>query len=174
MRGGGVDENYRFDLAGLFGRHRLDVVMQGVTGQWAVKAIRRGGVDVTNEFFSFQDQAIDGVEIVLSDRWATLSGVARSGNARPAGDAPLVLFPVDETLRIPDSRYIRGMRTDREGRFGISWLLPGEYLLASPVAMEDGQWNDVAFLGRLEGTAIRVTLLDDEEQSMEIRIGRAK
>ena len=40
--------------------------------------------------------------------------------------------------------------------------------------MEDGQWNDVAFLERLEAMAIRVTLSDDEEQSVEIRIGRAK
>jgi hypothetical protein len=40
--------------------------------------------------------------------------------------------------------------------------------------MEDGQWDDVAFLKRLEETAMRVTLSDDEEQSVEIRIGRAK
>ena len=36
------------------------------------------------------------------------------------------------------------------------------------------RWNDVPFLGRLEGTAIRVTLSDDEERSVEIRIGRLK
>jgi hypothetical protein len=173
QRSAGVDENYRFELTGLFGRHRLEVVTQGTASQWAVKRIRYGGTDVTNEVFSFQGQVIDGVEIVLSDRWATLSGIVRDANGRPAGDAPLVLFPVDPSLRIPESRSIRGMRSDREGRFGVSWLLPGEYLLATPATMKPNEWNDPSFLERLEATALRITLSEDDEQTVEIRIGKS-
>jgi hypothetical protein len=165
-----VDDEYGFELKHLSGRHTLDVEIAGLPPQWGIKKIRWAGEDVTYTPFEFRGQSIEGVEIVLSDRWATLSGVVRDTAGRAVDDAALVLFPVDETLRIPGSRYIRGFRSDRLGRFGISWLLPGEYLLASARDMQPSQWNDLTFLKSLADSAARFTLGEDDEREIDLRV----
>ena len=166
----GIKDDFSFELRNLFGRHRLDVSMSGTSHHWAMKTIRWRGEDVTHQPFDFRGQFFDGVEIVLSDQWATISGVVRDSFGAPAGDAPLVLFPVDEALRIPGSRYLRGVRSDREGRYGLSWLLPGDYYVASPRELEPEQWNDLAFLKSLVDGAARVTLTEDDERVLELRV----
>ena len=165
----GVKDDFSFELKNLHGRHRLEVSMTGSSHHWAMKSIRWRGEDVTYKPFDFGAQFFEGVEVVLSDQWATVSGVIRDSTGAPAGDAPLVLFPVEETLRIPRSRYLRGVRTDREGRFGLSWLLPGDYYVASPRDLEPEQWNDLGFLQSLVDGATRVTLTEDEERVLELR-----
>jgi hypothetical protein len=166
----GVKDDFSFELRNLFGRHRVDVSMSGPSHIWAVKAIRWRGEDVTYQAFDFRGQPVEGVEIVLSDQWATMSGVIRDKVGAPVGDTPLVLFPVDEALRIPNSRYLRGVRTDREGRFGLSWLLAGEYYVASPTDLEPEQWNDLSFLKSLVDGAVRVTLTEEDERVLDLRV----
>lgn len=166
-----INDDFTFELRNLVGRYRLEVESSGMRSLWAPKMIRWNGEDITDRVFDFRDQQLEGVEIVWSDRWGTLSGTVRDVAGAPVRNAPLVLFPVDDALRIPNSRYIRDMRTDGEGRFGVSWLLAGDYYLASPRTMQSGQWNDAAFLQSLAGGAIRVSVAEDDEQVVDLRVG---
>jgi Carboxypeptidase regulatory-like domain len=168
-----VQPNFAFEARSVFGSYRLASELVGSVGLWAAKAIRWNGEDITNRVLDLRGgDVVDQLEIVLSDRWATLSGVLRDEHGIPIGDAPLVLFPADETLWIPGTRHIRGMRTDYQGRYGVSWLFAGEYLLAAPDAMAPDQWNDPRFLRSLVERAARLTLSDEDDRMLDLRVRR--
>ena len=168
-----VQPNFTFEMRSVSGSYRLTSELVGSVGLWALKAIRWQGEDITNRTLDLDGgDVVDQVEIVLSDRWATLSGVLRDEQGIPIGDAPLVLFPADEALWIPGTRYIRGMRTDYEGRYGVSWLLAGEYLLAAPPAMAEEPWNDPRFLRSLVDRAARLTLTEEDDRILDLRVRR--
>jgi hypothetical protein len=162
-----------FEIRNLLGSYRVTVEMPKSAGLWALKSMRWRGEDVTYRPFAFRSgDVIEDVEVVLSDRWATLSGVLRDMSEAPIVDAPLVLFPVNEALWIPGGQYIREMRTDYQGRYGVSWLLAGEYFLAAPRDMAPDQWNDPGFLRLLVDGAARVTLVEEDDQIVDLRVRR--
>ena len=169
-----VQPDYTFELKELVGSFRLAADVAGFSGHWAAKAIRWRGDDVTHRTFEFRSgEAIDGVEVVLSERWATLSGVVRDDRNVAVGDTAVLLFPADESLWINGSRYIRPMRTDRDGRYGVSTLRPGNYLLAVSNDLETRRLDDVSFLRSLVERAAQVVLKDEDDLVFDLRITRS-
>jgi hypothetical protein len=169
-----VQPDYSFEVKDLVGTFRLTAEVSPAAGHWAAKAIRWRGDDVTHRAFEFRNgETIDGIEVVLSERWATLSGVVRDERNAPIGDTPLLLFPADETLWIPGSRHVRRMRTDRDGRYGVSTLLPGNYLLAVAPDLETRRLDDVSFLRSLAERAAGLTLADEDDLVFDLRIKRS-
>jgi Carboxypeptidase regulatory-like domain len=169
-----VQPDYTFELKELVGSFRLAADVAGFSGHWAAKAIRWRGDDVTHRTFEFRSgEAIDGLEVVLSERWATLSGVVRDDRNVPVGDTAVLLFPADESLWITGSRYIRPMRTDRDGRYGVSTLLPGNYLLAVSNDVETRRLDDVSFLRSLVERAAQVVLKDEDDLVFHLRVTRS-
>jgi hypothetical protein len=165
--------NFAFEARNILGAYRLTADANGPVGLWALKRVRWRGEDVTDRAFDFRsNDTIDEIEIVFSDRWATLSGVLSDEGGTPIGDAPLVLFSVDEARWVPGGRHVRGMHTDHQGRYGVSWLLAGEYFLAAPREMDPDQWKDPAFLRSLVDGAARVTLGDEDDRVLDLRIRR--
>ena len=166
-------EDFTFEWQHLFGRHRLDVLMNPSSGQWAVKSIRWRDREIGNQYLEFgAGQVFDGVEVVMSNDWATLSGYVRDQRNDPVTDMPLVLFPTDPALWIPDSRYLRTMRTAPGGRYGLSWLHAGEYYVAMAPQLAEGEWQHPEFLRSLIDVSTRITIADAEEQVLELRVRR--
>ncbi len=169
-----VQQDYTFELKEIVGSFRLTADVTGNAGHWAAKAIRWRGEDVTHRAFEFRNgETIDGVEVVLSERWATISGVVRDDRNMPVGDTALLLFPVDENLWISGSRHLRSMRTDRDGRYGVSTLPPGNYLLAVAPDIETHRLDDALFLRSLVERATEVTLKDDDDLVFDLRVTRS-
>ena len=74
-----------------------------------MKAIRVRGIDVTDQVLAFgrNDQSLNDVEVVLTDRLNEVGGTVVDDHGRAAADARVVVFPIDRERWYPASRYLR-------------------------------------------------------------------
>jgi protocatechuate 3,4-dioxygenase beta subunit len=173
-----VNDDYSFELKGLFGRGRIECNMLfqsgipgGETSGWAVKAVYWRGEDVTTRYIDFDaNRTVEDIQIVYSRRWAELSGTVTDERGQPLADASFVIFPVDENGWAPEARRVRPVRTTPEGTFRMTGLHQGEYLLALTGPIEPGRWQDPEYLRSLAGRATRVSVFEDEKKTISLRI----
>ncbi|HYE85672.1 MAG TPA: carboxypeptidase regulatory-like domain-containing protein [Vicinamibacterales bacterium] len=173
-----LNDDYSFELKGVFGRRRLEVNAYALGGSggggatWALKQVFLRGEDVTGRFFDFEpNQTLEGLELVLSRRWAELSGTITDDRGRAAPNVNIVLFPADEAKwSANDFRRLRSIRTGADGAYRMPMLPGGEYLIAITGRLEPGQYQDPDFLRTLADRATRVIVADGETKTQNLRI----
>jgi hypothetical protein len=169
-----VREDLRFELAGLQGPRRLRV---HVPAGFALKAILLNGADVTDTVLQFgrPNQSLEDVEVVLTNRVSEIAGTVVDARGRPATDAVAIAFAVDSSLRYARSRFIAAATCDRDARFHIEGLPPGDYYLASidgrQVADLHGEIENLDFLESLVPGSQRVALADGQRAMVSIKLG---
>jgi hypothetical protein len=162
ISGGNGDE---FQVAGMSGPTRLEV--EGVPDGWAVKAILLDGEDVTDK--AFEPSGGGTLRIVMTNRLTTVSGTIQS-NAE-IRDHSVIVFPDDATKWTFPSRFVRTARADRDGRFQLRGLPPGDRYLAVAVDyLEEGEEQDAQFLERLRNRASSFSLGDGEQRSIQLNV----
>jgi hypothetical protein len=157
-----------FELTGLIGAHvlRVDRLPDG----WVVKSIRAGGRDVTDTALEFRGSEAANVQVVLTDRISEVSGTVKV-NGQIATAASVVLFPEDPALWTFPSRRVRMVRADQTGVFRARALPPGERYLALAVDyLEQGEFQDPAFLERMKDRATGFTLNEGENKSLDLTL----
>ncbi|MGE3188412.1 MAG: carboxypeptidase-like regulatory domain-containing protein [Vicinamibacterales bacterium] len=102
--GAGVNGDWTFELSNLFDpkyfRMRLP---RG----WTLDAVYLDGADVTDTPVTLPPgQARGGLEIVISEKVSTLTGLVKDDRGNPVLDATIVVFPDDEALWMFQSRFI--------------------------------------------------------------------
>lgn len=163
ISGGNGDE---FQLAGLSGPTRIEV--DGVPDGWAVKAILLDGEDVTDKTFDLSNST-GAVRIVMTNRLTSVSGTIQS-NAE-IRDHSVIVFPEEATKWTFPSRFVRTMRADRDGRFQMKGLPPGDRYLAVAIDyLEDGEEQDAQLLERLRTRATSFSLGDGEQRSIQLGV----
>ena len=154
-------------ISGLFGTRELRV--RTPLPGWAVKSITIERQDIEDVPIAFEDgRAVTGVEIVLTDHAAQLSGVVTDGDRKVVGDYSVLLFPEDRTRIRHPSRAARWVRPDHTGRFTIDGLRGGSYLAIAVDRVDDTVWADNEYLDRLRPRATRVTLVDGEKRTITL------
>lgn len=157
-----------FELAGLVGAHVLRV--EGVPDGWAVKSIRANGRDITDTPIEFRGTETATVQVVLTNRISEISGAVKS-NAQPVTSASVVLFPEDPAQWAFPSRRVRMVRVDNNGVFRARALPPGERYLAVAVDyLEQGEFQDPAFLERMRGRATAFSLGEGENRNLDLAL----
>jgi Carboxypeptidase regulatory-like domain len=124
---GAVDAEAKFTVKNLWGIPH-DVSVQGLGGGYYVKEIRYNGVAMADGMVTPVPGApAQNLEIVLDDQPATITGSVRDGD-KPVSSPFIVAvkWPFTEG-DVPVSGD--GLKGDRDGRFQISGLAPGEYRL---------------------------------------------
>lgn len=165
---GYTTDDRTFILVGLFGRRILDVA--NVPRGWYVKSIRYRGdeiLDVPVEFKAGTDPS--ELQVILSNRGATVSGRVLDVRGEAVAKARLLLVPGDPARR---TRFQQITATSTaEGTFRLGPVRAGEYfVVALPSSAEWPDPRDVASLKRLTDAAERVTLGDDEQRTLDIRV----
>lgn len=162
-RPGVVFDGDTFSVSGLFGDRELRV--RTAPPGWAVKAITLGRQDIEDVPIAFENgRVVTGVEIVLTDHPAQLSGGVIDADGKPVGDYSVVLFPEDRVRVRHPSRAARWVRADQTGRFSIDGLRGGSYLVIAVDRVDAAAWADHEYLDRLRPRATRVTLGDGEKK----------
>jgi Carboxypeptidase regulatory-like domain len=179
MRPPRVQDDYTFELKGLFGRLRITGNLMldpaGTPGgmEWGQKAVLWRGEDVTDQPFDFEPgQVIEDVQIVFSRRWASLSGTVTDDRGN-AVESWLVLFSSDESKWTGQSRHVRTTRSTPQGEYRFPRLVTGDSFLAAVTDMEPGQAQDPEFLRSLRDRAIRVAIGDGTTHTQNLRVGQA-
>jgi len=164
-----VNDDWSFELKLHPGRTRLFVF--GTPPEWDLKAVRFGGVDVTDTGLDVKpNEDLTGIEIELTNRATETTGLATDQRGEPVRDYAVVVFARDPRKWTPHSRSVRTARSDQEGRFRIGGLPSGDYFAYAVEYTEPGQERDVEFLDRIQTLATRFTLDEGETRTLSLQL----
>ncbi|HEY2904912.1 MAG TPA: carboxypeptidase-like regulatory domain-containing protein [Vicinamibacterales bacterium] len=161
------DLTFKLDVpAGL-----VQIVVMGQPSGFGVRAVRIGGVDVTDSGVEFKvGRDVTGLEIELTNRLTTVSGLVSDSRGDRAKDYSVVVFPQDPSRWMMRSRYMRVARPDEDGRFKISGLPLGEYYAIALDRIDNVAWNDAEFLQSVQPQATMFSLMDAETKTLDLRL----
>jgi hypothetical protein len=135
-----------------------------------VKALRLGGVDVTDEGVMVRDGAdATGLEVELADVGQTLSGrVSQPAGVEMFEDLAVVVFPVDRG-QWQSVRRTALARVDKKGEFVVRSLPPGAYVAAAVLYNDGLNYRDPKFLESIQVAAEVVSLSEGGTASLVLR-----
>jgi carboxypeptidase family protein len=164
-----VNDDGSFQIALQPGRMRLLVI--GTPPEWSMKAVRLGGVDVTDTGIDVKPaEDLSSLEIELTDRINQTIGLVVNERNEPVKDYLVVIFSKDRQKWSPQSRAVRSVRSDQDGRFTVGGLPSGEYFAYATDFIEPGQEHDVEFLDRIQPLATRFLLGDGETHTVNLTL----
>ena len=125
--------------------------LQGIRtpiGPWWLKSLVVNGRDILDAPLDLRQGADDAVA-TFTDRASELSGSVKDAQGRRAPTRSSSPFTTDRSAWFFNSRRVAGVRPDREGRYTIRNLPPGDYRVVATADLEQGEWFDPAVLDRL-------------------------
>jgi protocatechuate 3,4-dioxygenase beta subunit len=139
---------------------------------WTVKSVRINGVDVSDSGIEFKPgEDITGVEIELTNKLTTVSGVVTSGG-NAVKEYTVVVFAQDKEKWSGAARYQGIGRPDQDGRFKTGNLPAGDYYIVALDRVEPGQWTDPEFLESIRSRASTLSLMDGETKVVDLKLTR--
>jgi hypothetical protein len=165
-----VQPDLSFELAGINGPRRLQVV--GAPKGWMMKAVRVGGLDVTDVPlpFGIDDESLEEVEIVMTDQVTRIGGTLGEVRGSAPGDFTVAAFAADRDLWYLNTRFAKRTVAGADGTYALDGLPPAEYFVVAVETPDDpGQWQDPEVLEALSLRASRVRLGEGEKLSLALR-----
>lgn len=146
----------------------LTLLVMGPSG-WIPRSIRLDGVDV----FGYPLEVTSGaheVEVVLTDRVGSVSGLVVDRRGTPLAGFDVVLFPQDEARWYSLSPLINQTRSHQNGQFELRLVPPGDYLAVATQGVPLLMIGDPAqTLRRLQAIGTRLKVGDGEQKTISIR-----
>jgi hypothetical protein len=166
--------DWTFRINGLTGPTRFGLARapQG----WWLKEVRIGGRNAVYEptpFGAPEDSRHD-VEIVLSNRGATIGGRATDGDNKPVELYTVIAFSPDRDHWFKGSSLVKTTTSRSDGTFVLPSMAPGDYLVAAAEFSElDPNADDLLqpeTLTRLASSAQRVTVAERQQQRVDLKL----
>ncbi len=166
-----VNDDYSFEFTGLSERRIFRGSIAPNT-TWFLKAVLYDGQDVTDGGIEFSPgRAYDGLQVVFTQKTTDLSGLVTDDRGKPVLDATVIVFPANRDRWTFQSRYIRTMRPDTNGRYSVKNMPPSEdYLIIAVQNLEQGQGSDPEFLTRAREEAKGFSLNEGETRAVDVRL----
>lgn len=163
-----VEPDGRFTAAGVMpGRYFLTIAGQPAGS--LISAVKLDGKDVCDLPIDVR-QSIQGLEVKLSSKGATLSGTLFEKTGSPSSDLLVIVFPAEETRWIPGSQRIRTARPGSDGVYKVDALPPGSYRVGVVTEAEPGEWFSRTFLQKVLPASVAVSLADLESKTLDVRV----
>ena len=169
---GSVGDDGTFSIRVMPGRYNVRATLPSGTTGWLLRSAMLGGRDVADDGFDVRagdDPA--AVTLTFTDRPGEINGALQDASGRPAPDYFIIVFPTNKTLWRAGARRIQQVRPGTDGRFTVRNLLAGEYQIAALTDVASGEAFDPAFLEKLVGHTVVVSLGEGEKKVQDIRIG---
>ena len=164
-----VGDDLSFELPATPGRNRINPI--NLPPGWTIRSVRANSIDVTNEGIEVKPgEHVTGVELELTNKLATISGVVKNARGEAAQACTVVLFALDSKSRPPTARYLLFARPDQEGRFKMSGMLPADYSIVAVATVDTRQATDLEFLERIQPTASQVTIREGETKVLDLKL----
>ena len=163
-----VQPDRTFTLRGLSGPRTIG--FQNVPRGWYVKAAHYGTRDVLDEAVEFKDgPGAPALDVLLSNRGATVNGTVVDDTASPAAGARIYLVRLATASGRPP--IAGSARATATGTFTLGPVRGGEYaVVALPPSSELPPYASASRLARLVAAGERVTLTDLDERSVQVRL----
>lgn len=164
-----------FELRGVLDRQLLRVRTQPGTflTEWFLKSVTVAGKNVTDSGYEFvAGQNVARVEIVLTQRAGTLSGTVQDERSGPVIDYAVVAFSTDPGKWRYESRFVRSVMSDQDGKFILKGLPSDDYFVVALPYLEPGEETDPVQLEKWKLRAIRITVSDADTKSLVLKLSR--
>lgn len=166
-----VAEDFSFTLRDLAGELLLRPA-GGMAGPWSLKAVLLDGRDITDVPREFQAGDSGRIQIVLTERWAEVTGLVRDDSGSPVPGSTVVLFGEDRSTWFAESSRMRAASVRHDGRFAMQGLRAGRYHLAAlpPKTRWDFQQMDRALLEQHALDAPPLAIGDGERRQIDLKV----
>ena len=149
------------------GRYWVDVT--NLAPGFYVKRIRFGAEDVTSVPLKVgQSGSEPQVEVMLSDRTATLSGIVLGPSGEPVRIAQVMLAPASRDLERV-SRLVKGTVSGAGGAFRFEGIAPGNYVVLAFEDAEPGLAEDPDFRAGFLELGTEVSLGPSGDRVIQVR-----
>jgi hypothetical protein len=151
-----ADSDGRFAIPDLPpGQYRLTATLDS---PWMTDRITANGRDALDLPIAIEPGAsVNDAMITATDVPTRIDGRALDPAGRAASFALVFAFAADPAQRAP-ARRIQAVRADAAGRFSVTGLPSGDYLVAVATGAEPPTWYSATFLADLASRATRVGL----------------
>jgi hypothetical protein len=167
-----VNDDFTFELKTRPGKMRIQLAGPGQG--WSIRAVRYRGQDITDSGFEFRaNENISDLEVELTNRETTLSGVVTNSRGAAVKDYAVVVFPRDRDKWTVGMRYLKTGRPDQDGRFKVSGLPPGDYYAIALDYVDSAEWMEPEYLDRIRSKATDVSVNEGETKSVDLKINTA-
>jgi hypothetical protein len=165
---GRVREDWTFTVTGAYGASRF---VTSLPDGWSLKAIMHDGRDVSDAPLEMRSgEEMTGVQVLVTDRVTTIKGQLADDNGAVVVDGTVIAFVDDASRWREESRWIRAVRPDQQGRYEIKGLPPGDYLIVALNFVEDGTWNDPEYLESIRRYAQKMQLVEGATASPALKM----
>jgi hypothetical protein len=89
-----------------------------------------------------------------------------------ASDVFVIAYSSDRRHWGPNARRVQAVRPGVDGKYVIKDLPAGEYLVAAVTDVDQDEWQDPAFLERLQSASVKVPIAEGEKKTLDLRIAR--
>jgi len=168
-----VHDDFTFEAKARPGLLRVSV--NPLPPGWGIRAVRYKGTDVIDSGIEFRpNEDVADIEVELTNRMPEVSGRVTNARGDIQKDYTVVLFPEDhDKWTAANTRYMRSGRPDQDGRFKLSTLPPGSYLIVAVDQIEQGEWMDPDFLERMREKATGIAVGDGDAKSVDLKLNSA-
>jgi 5-hydroxyisourate hydrolase-like protein (transthyretin family) len=140
------------------------VTMPLVPSESYIQSVTYGGMDALTRPLTIGEGAAGPLEIVLSANCGQVEGTVTSDD-KPAAGVTVVLIP---KLNLPDR--IEQIVTDQRGRFVLTGVAPGDYSAYAWDNIEEGEYQDPAFLAQFKDSAVKITVEPKGRQTVDLTL----
>jgi Carboxypeptidase regulatory-like domain len=133
-----------------------------------MKSARLGETDVLASGLHLYGPTSQSLEIVIGLNGAEVQGSASENGRDPAANVVVVAVP-DGANRGRADLYKR-TSTDRQGRFAMAGLAPGDYTFYAWDDLERGAWESPEFMRAFEGRGRFVRLREGKNDPLELNV----
>jgi hypothetical protein len=161
-----------FDIRGILPGEYQPAMTLPAAGGWWLRSVEVGGRDVLDGSLTFQAASLTGAVVTLTNRHTQLSGRLVTSTGEPALDYHVVVISADRSHWLPGARRTRATRPDTDGRFVVSDLPAGSYLLIALDDLDPADLDDLAFLASLAPGGVPIAIADGQRAVQDIRIAR--
>jgi carboxypeptidase family protein len=167
-----IGPDWSFRLTTLYGARLIRLT--GIRDPWSLKAVLLNGKDITDTGAFFESGGESAaLEIVLTDRSASVTGTATDAQGAPLKDYIALVFADDSSLWGPYSRFVQYARGDDVRGFRMTGLPPGRYRARVFEFLPHNEWNDLDFLEQSRQGASPFTVTDSGSVKLALKLAPA-
>jgi hypothetical protein len=159
-----------FEIANVApGRYQFAVT--GLPDGWTIESAVFGAIDTADRHLTVErDGTYANGELKVTNRTAEIAGALTTITGTPSTDHTVLLFPVERTMWLPQSRRIRMVQAGKDGRYEIKGLPAGDYRVVALLGPEPGRESDPAWLSELFALSQAVTLTAGDSRTHNITV----
>jgi protocatechuate 3,4-dioxygenase beta subunit len=135
---------------------------------WSVKSIHLDRVDVDGQAVDMSGGTRQ-LQIVVTDRGNSVSGMVVDRNGRTLPAYSVVLFAEDDTRWTPSSRFVMSAQSSQTGQFRLKDVPTGEYYAVALQGLPFRAWTNPDVLIRLQSIATKLKVNEGEQKIISIR-----